>query len=106
MEIDSDSILQAQRNNPTTSVHRKKDTKGYLAAESALRKIQTDRIRRESTKRISKGAPKIATKRFTPDQSLAFDEDPINEFGRGKLPWLVLGGAVVALVLSLAARFV
>ena len=113
MEIDSDSILkahtaQADKSDASSHFTKHDSSNKYLAAESALRKIQTDRIRRESTKRTKRPeglAPAIPTKRFTPDQSTAFDEDPINELGRGKLPWLVLSGAVLALILSLAARF-
>ncbi len=120
LEIDSDNLLKSQpgsgsTSRPKSSAHprpntkpiARKDTTGYLAAEAALRKMQTEKVRRESTKRIKKtnSTDKPSTRRFTPDQSVAFEEDPTADLGSGKLPWLVLSGAIIALVLSIASRF-
>lgn len=106
MEIESDTVLKAGGDSG------KQESTAYLAGEAALRKVQTERVRRDSTRRIKKKGGsndgndnKVGTRRFTPDQSVAFEENPDTVIGSGKLPWVVLLCAVIALALSLAARF-
>lgn len=94
----------------TTGYHKnnhEKSSKQYRAAESALRDIQTDHLRKESTRRINRNDKNknLPSTRFSADKSAAFEENPIDEQGSGRLPWVILSIAIISLILGVASRW-
>ncbi|NRA38816.1 MAG: serine/threonine protein kinase [Planctomycetes bacterium] len=116
MAVGSDSWEQEQKKQQSSkqynrqqssATYKKGSSEQYLAAESALRRIQTEHIRKESTRRIGRNDDsnkRVPTKRFSAEKSAAFEENPIDELGSGRLPWLILSAAVVILLVSIASR--